>query len=121
MLNVTETLRDVNLALLTEEVRTLLGDLVYGTSSDNEMITLHLADGVTEADINAARNLLIQHDPTKLTAEQTQQRESAARLLVLREANRLPLDLASYQNADANIRQLAERLTWLELEIAMRS
>lgn len=120
MLNVSINVNNVNLEILTAQARALLSDLVLGASFEGGKAILHLSDNATDADITAATNVILSHDPAERTPEQEQQQESAARLLAMRLANATPLDLAEYTTATPELRRLAEKIAWMELEIAAR-
>ncbi len=70
MQNVTIAKFEVNVAALDEVLRGLLGADFIGLSSGPSGVTLHLADRVSQADIDAATALVNSHDALLLTNEQ---------------------------------------------------
>lgn len=110
-----------NFDLLDEQLRSALGDRVIGVSASGTDVTVHFADDATDEQIETARQIVEQHDPSERTSQQQETAERAILLAELREENTVPLDLADYDEADNSLRQLAVKIAWLEQElIALR-
>ena len=98
----------INLETLDEELRAALGDVCAGASTQNKngrlLLTIHLQDTATDADIRRARQLVNAHDPDKLsTAQETTQ-------LLLQE-----FELAGKHKDNG----LAEMNTYLKLQVEL--
>ena len=111
---------EVNLEALDNEIRALLGTNFSGVSFDGEEIILHFGADAPSAQIAEALRLAETHNPTRLTPRQQMEIDRKTRLEELRRANAKTLDLAEYEAAPSEIRQLAEKIAWLELELAER-
>ena len=100
----------VNVILLDEELRAVIGNCLDGVSFDGNQVIVHLADDATSDCISKVEPVVNAHNPTKLTAIQQQ-------WATLRENNLAPLDLRLFADADASVGLLAQKVAWLEMEI----
>lgn len=107
----------VNLVALDAELRTALGELAQGVSVEGQKVHLHLHEDVSTEEIALARRIARQHDAALLTPEQSRRQQRRTRLQSLRQSLQDALDESAYDSADPLLRQMAQRLAWLELEI----
>ncbi len=104
-----------NLPKLDEELKASLPDLVHGVSGRGKAVTVHLDDQATDSDVQTARDVVAAHDPTQLTVDQ----QDAQQLEQERQDNfASPLDVSAYDTESATIQTLAQKVAWLEREIA---
>jgi hypothetical protein len=112
----------VNFTALNADLRAALGSAFVGVSAGPYGIRVHLADDATPEQIAQAKNIVLTHDPTRLTPEQQADQQRAQQLEQARHDNAVPLDIKDYQNAsaltDAALNKLAAKVAWLEQEIA---
>ncbi len=120
MINVRQMLNSVNLELLTAQAHNVLGDFVFGASFEGGEVILHLRDNATGDEIATATNVILSHDSTQRTLAQQEAADRIAQLEQLRAENTTPLNLADYATAAVEIRRLAEKIAWLELELTAR-
>jgi len=104
-----------NLRLLHEEIEAQLGAAFVGLSGRGKVLTLHLEDGATEADIDTARSTAESHDSQQMTAEQ----QKARQLETDRDSElSARLNENDYSGETALIQALARKVAWLEREVA---
>jgi len=118
MIDITIARASVNVEALDEQLRAVLGAVAGGISLANGQVTAHLNDTATPAQIDAARALLVNHDPSALTASQQaalirRQKLDQAR----RDYGASEIDLAAFA-ANPLLQSLAQKIAWLEREIA---
>lgn len=110
---------NINFELLDEELRSAVGSQIngasYGEVDGAATLIVHFKDGVNgETHRQQIQQLITAHNPNAKTARQlaeealNQQRQEKI-------AN--PIDPTSFGTAGQPIRQLAERVAWLEAEI----
>lgn len=109
----------VNLESLDADLRAALGEAVSGISTHAGFVTVHFTGKSIPADTQTARQIIINHDPSKLTPAQQGQQEHAAKLASLRQQKGDDLDSAKF--ADPLLNELARKIAWLEQEILTRS
>src|SRR5262249_42833762 len=100
---------------LDAELRATLGDAVSGISYSGGVVTVHLTAKASTDSADTARSIVANHDPTKLTPEQQQEQDEAAKLDAARKANKGQLDISKY--TDPLLADLAQKVAWLEQEI----
>jgi len=111
---------DTNVMSLDDELRSALGELVYGLTARSDGLTIHMADDATSKQLARARQIVQEHDPSQLSPSQQEQVMRKTRLEQLRQADQ-PLDADGLGNTAADVRKLARKVALLELEIeAMR-
>lgn len=84
MIDLTFERKNLNLALLHEELLALLGPKLVGVSQDGRGVRVHLLDSTTPDERKAAGEIVARHDDSRFTAEQQMQRERQAALAALR-------------------------------------
>ncbi len=109
---------DLNPERLQDDLRELLGDDLIGISTRPGQIIVHLRDGTSAAQHDQARTAVRQHDAASPSAAQQQRQQRNERLARLRNQHANSIDLDTYPRADPLLRALAERIVWLEAEIA---
>jgi hypothetical protein len=112
-----------NAELLQEELVSALGTAGegkkwYGFTSMDKEVLLYLAPNITPGDINRARRAVEQHDPARLTNKQQLENTRKVKLDQLRQANTSDLTLTDFDAQPALIRGLAQKVAWLEQELA---
>jgi hypothetical protein len=107
----------VNAEALDANLRAALGELVMGISATREQVTAHLSDDATPEQLRQARAILLAHDASQLTPTQATEQERQAQLVVARAENAQPLNPADFQASASDVKALAARLMWLELEL----
>lgn len=108
----------VNLESLDGDLRTALGEVVSGVSAHAGLVTVHLTGKSIPADSQTARQIVLNHNPAKLTPEQQHQQQQAAKLEALRQQKGGDLDAAKFD--DPLLNELARKVAWLEQEILSR-
>jgi len=119
MIEVTIPRASVNVEALDEQLRTALGAATSGFSVGRGEVTVHLSETATPTQIEQARAIVVSHDPAALTASQQaalmrRQKLDQAR----RDYGASEIDLAAYAGKDPLLAALAQKITWLEREIA---
>jgi hypothetical protein len=108
----------VNIDALDADLRADLGDITTGFSVVVGTVIVHLLDTATPQQENRARQIVLAHDPTRLTQQQQQQAERQARLdQARRDYGAAEIDLSVYASQGPIIQQLAQKIAWLEREI----
>jgi hypothetical protein len=116
MFEVTSKKTPVNLALLTSELRTVLGATVLGASFADENITVHLSEAATSEQAEQIIDIIAQHDAAGLTPEQASEKARAELLTQMRQ-ERQPLDPEKLGATANDIKAMGRRIALLELEI----
>lgn len=109
--------QSVNFELLDSEIRKIEGLEVIGVSFNGQEVIAHLGDSATDQQIAQVVSIVGQHDATQLTERQQAEAARNARLKTLRTENTAMLDETQFDEATADVRQLAGKISWLELEI----
>jgi hypothetical protein len=116
--SVTFSRESVNADALIATLRDAFGDDLSGISvsqgENEDSITLYFVDVPTEAQRDQAQELISAHDPSLKSAGQQEQEAIEAQR---EEFLAAPLDVETFDD-DALLRQLAERVAWLERELA---
>jgi len=108
----------VNIEALDAELRSALGDVIAGMSTRPGAIVVHLSDAASKSQANQAQRLVLDHDATQLTSEQSGEVDRIQRLRAARQANRTALEVDGISNNDVDtIKRLARKVAWLEQEI----
>src|SRR5262249_11284272 len=105
----------VNLEMLDADLRAALGDGTSGVSFAHGIVTVHLTDKAAADASDRARQIVLNHDPAKLTTAQEQAREEAIKLDTARKANKGALDVSAF--TDPLMAELAQKIAWLEQEV----
>jgi hypothetical protein len=109
----------VNIDALDSDLRAALGDSTSGFSVGGGRVIVHLLDSATRQQEDQARQIVLTHDPTRLTPQQQQQAERQARLDQARkDYGAAEIDLTVYASQGPIIQQLAQKIAWLEREIS---
>jgi multidrug efflux pump subunit AcrA (membrane-fusion protein) len=108
MQNIEVTKSIVNVAGLDAELRNNLGDVVKGVSVRRGQVIVHLDDRVTAAQVSQAQQIVLDHDASQRTPEQSARQQLEADRKIYRQL---------FDPASINLQQLAERVAWLENEI----
>lgn len=104
--------QNINPERLTQELWNAPGtEAVDGLSWDDDEVRIHIRGKITGAVREAVNAVIDAHDPAALTPAQQKQ----AALRAARAAHRNPIDPDR-----ATVRELAQRLHWLEQEIRAR-
>ena len=109
--------KPINQLALHEQLNEVLGDRYVGFSYDHRELFIYLMNDATQADQQLTERLINSHNPAvKSLAEDV--REAREERLQATRRNQTPeLDLAQYGNEAETVRELAEKVYWLELEI----
>jgi hypothetical protein len=110
--------KSINIEALDGSLRNALGAVFIGISTGPYGVRIHLVDAATSQQIAQARAVAQTHNPMQLTPQQQSEQQRHQRLEASRSANSADLDVLAYQNADVLLRQLAQKIAWLEQEIA---
>ena len=119
MIEVTVTRAAVNVEALDEQLRAAFGALTSGFSIGQGQVIVYLDDKATPVQVDQSRALVIAHDPSALTAAQQaalirrQKLDQARRDFAASET-----DLTPYAGKDPLLVTLAQKIVWLEREIA---
>ena len=109
----------VNIDALDEQLRTAFGVLTSGFSIGQGQVIVYLGDKATSAQVDQARAIVTNHDPSALTAAQ---QAALIRRQKLDQARRdyaaSETDLTPYAGKDPLLVTLAQKIVWLEREIA---
>jgi hypothetical protein len=109
----------VNIDALDADLRAALGDSTSGFSVGGGRVIVHLLDAATRQQEEQARQIVLIHDPARLTQQQQQQAASQAKLdQARRDYGAAEIDLTVYASQGPIIQQLAQKIAWLEREIA---
>ena len=108
----------INFEALDAALRAELGEQLVGISTGPSGVTVYLTDNVTDEQEAEARDIVEDHDPTQLTSEQQAEIDRQQQLQQARDDNAEPLPLDNYAAEPSLIQELAQRIAWLELEIA---
>lgn len=110
---------NINFEALDAEIRTALGNITSGISVGGGKVVVHLAANATQQQMNQVRAIVQAHNPAQLTPGQQAEIQRRQRLNQARQDyGSTPLDLTVYGSVDANMRRLAQKIYWLEQEIA---
>ena len=108
----------VNIDALDAELCTALGAVTTGFSLGGGRVIVHLLDSATSQQESLARQIVLTHDPNRLTPEQ---QANELRKTKLEQARRdfgaAEIDLALYSAQTPPVQQLAQKIAWLEREI----
>lgn len=108
--------RPVNREALDAELRTAIGEGLIGISTGPSGVVIHVADSVSPQTVQTVVNA---HDPSRLTPKQQAEIDRKNKLdQARRDYGSAELDLASYGSQNAIIQKLAQKILWLEREIA---
>jgi hypothetical protein len=108
----------VNIDALDADLRAALGDITSGFSVSGGRVIVHLLDAATRQQEDQARQIVLNHDPTRLTQQQQQQAERQAKLDQARkDYGTAEIDLTVYASQGPIIQQLAQKIAWLEREV----
>lgn len=108
----------VNLEQLTDEIQGVIApDDLVGLSARPGRVVIHLRESVKPEQIAQVRTLAAAHDSTQLSARQQAAIQRQVRLRLMRQTHTSPSDPAIYATETPLIRQMAQRLAWLEEEI----
>lgn len=109
----------VNIDGLDAELRAALGAITTGFSLGGGKVTVHLLDAATPQQEAQARQIVLAHDSARLTPEQQAEALRKTRLdQARRDYGATEIDLAPYATQGPMIQQLAQKIAWLEREIA---
>lgn len=108
----------LNAEALEEQLRSIFGPALRGISTGSYGLRLHLAGPLSETQLAQARAAVRGHEAAKLTSRQQAALEVRQRLEQARMDNTTPLNLQVYGAQDVLIRQLAQKIAWLEQELA---
>jgi hypothetical protein len=119
MIEVTVQRTSVNIEALDAQLRAALGHLTSGVSVSAGQVIVHLAETATPAHIETARAVAVAHDPAVLTpAQQTALQDRHKLEQARRDFGASELDLSTYQGKDPLLTLLAQKIAWLERELA---
>lgn len=109
----------VNVEALDEQLRATLGGVITGFSLANGQVTLHLVERATPVQIESARSIAVNHDPAVLSPSQQaalirRQKLDQAR----RDFGASEIDPSLFA-ANPLLLSLAQKIVWLEREIAI--
>ncbi|MBL8162622.1 MAG: hypothetical protein JNJ61_11600 [Anaerolineae bacterium] len=109
----------VNIEALDTDLRSALGSQFVGVSAGPFGLRVHLADGATAAQETQAQQIVVAHDPARLTPKQQAEIDRKAKLEQAR-ANygADETDLTAFNGQPALIQKLAQKIVWLEREVA---
>jgi hypothetical protein len=118
MQDITIAQKPVNIEALDADLRAALGSTVAGISTGPYGVEVHLSDDATPTQLNQARSIVQAHDATKLSAQQQAEVQREAQLEQARQDNATSLNVSDYSGQNALIQKLAQKIAWLEQEIA---
>ena len=108
---------EVNPATLDTALRVALPDLIAGISAAQGEVIVHFTRQPTDSEITLAHQIVENHDPTELTAEQQAKVERLNLLNQLRNDVGAPVDLSDFMAETASLQLLAQKVALLELEL----
>jgi hypothetical protein len=109
----------VNIGLLTHELQKALADELRAVSKAGDQLTLFLVNAPNEQTRRTIRQIVRDHRADQLTPEQEKRQRQEAKLKEARvQFGGTPLNLADYESAPPSLKQLAQKIAWLEAELA---
>ena len=117
MQRITTPRKPVNQIALHEQLDDALGSSYMGFSINHHNLIIFLADDVTVSEQKEAEMIVRTHDATVKSRAEVKQAMRQARLDNTRRNQAPELNLASYGDETDTVRDLAEKIYWLELEI----
>lgn len=106
--------QEPNLEQLDAELRSIFNEIIFGVSANHKEVIVHLTEEASENQLETARELVLAHNPARLTQAQ----QAAKQLQTEREKQlAIPLMVQAFENEPESVQQLAEKIAWLELEI----
>jgi len=109
---------DVNSALLDADLRAALKEKVYGISVTNGRVRVHLDPAASKAEQAQAEALVKNHKATDKTPAQVAEQAQAQKLDQMRkDYGSGDLALASFDAQTPVLKQLAQKIAWLEAEV----
>jgi len=109
----------INAEALDSDLRAALGAAITGVSIANGKLVIHLNDSATPQQEIQARQIVQNHNPAQLAPAQQAEAQRRQRLDQARQESALQaLDVQDYSKMDPAIRRLAQKIAWLEQEIA---
>ena len=109
----------VNIEALDADLRAALGSATSGFSIGGGKVVVYLLDTANKQEEEQARLLVLTHDPARLTPQQQARLLREAKLdQARREWGSAELDLTVYTGQGPVIQQLAQKIIFLEREIA---
>ncbi len=109
----------VNIEALDADLRAALGAATSGFTLGGGKVVVHLVDTATPQQEDQARQIVLNHDPTRLTPEQQADILRQAKLDQARkDYGAAEIDLTIYSGQGPIIQLLAQKIAWLECEIA---
>lgn len=117
MIDVIITQAEINSDGLDAELRSALAEKMIGVSANGETVTVHLEDRATQADQLQVAAIVTAHNAAQLTPRQQEIETRRDQLELDRVANVVPLNVDDYLLQLPIIRNLAQKIAWLEREI----
>lgn len=117
MKNITVNRGSTNVEALDETLRTSLGEDFLGMSLHADEVRVHLLDSTPSEQVQQAEQMVIDHDPLLLTAEQQAELDEEQTLAQFRADQVAALDMTVYSGSTSDVQALAAKVAWLEAEI----
>jgi hypothetical protein len=107
--------KDINLEALDAELRAALPEVISGVSLSPAGVTVHFTGRAILPDQTSARQIVLAHDPARLTPAQEKAKARADKLRDAQRDKGSDLDVSQFK--DALLNELARKVAWLEQEI----
>lgn len=117
MQRITVPLKPINQIALHEQLDDAIGSTYMGFSINRRNLIIFLGNDVTSEERTEATTIIRNHDVTVKSRAEVKQAMRKARLDNTRRNQAPELDLAVYGDEPNTVRELAEKIYWLELEI----
>ncbi len=114
-MDITIDRKDVNLEALDAELRAALPEIISGVSLSPAGVTVHFSRRAITPDQATARQIVLAHDPARLTPAQEKARARAEKLKDAQRDKGSDLDADKF--SDPLLNELARKVAWLEQEI----
>lgn len=109
--------QNINVPALDAALRSGLGSQYGGLSTYPDAVLVYLGDETPFAQEQQAEQIVIDHDPSILTAGQQAELDQQQALAQFRANNPTALNLSAYDGTAAEVQTLAAKIAWLEREI----
>lgn len=114
-MDITINRKAINLEALDAELRAALPGIISGVSLSPAGVTVHFTGRAVPADQTSARQIVLAHDPARLTPAQQAAQSRAEKLSAARRDKGDDLDASRF--SDPLLGELARKVAWLEQEI----
>jgi hypothetical protein len=109
----------INAEALDSELKAACGADYLGLSFHSAILTMHFVDGANRDNLIKAQTIGLAHDASVSTPEQEKRIAMRADIDAMRSANGTRINLVNYAALSPEIKLLAQKIAWLEVELLL--